>query len=106
MQGFQQPTSGLAGITATNAKVLMASAYPNPSSNTVYLEVNLPSFSLVHFTIYDMNGKALMNGDFTADALHGTIQKLDFSSLSSGMYLIAISSNQESIQNLKIQINK
>ena len=97
MQGFQQPTSGLAGITASSTKVLLASVYPNPSSNTVYLEVNLPNTVPVHYTVYDMNGKALM---------HATTQKLDFSSLSSGMYLISISSNQELIQSLKIQINK
>lgn len=106
LQGFQQPTSGLAGITASSTKVLLASVYPNPSSNTVYLEVNLPNTVPVHYTVYDMNGKALMNGDFTADAMHATTQKLDFSSLSSGMYLISISSNQELIQSLKIQINK
>ncbi len=105
-QGFQQPTSAPVGITFVNAKVIRANAYPNPALNEVFLEVNLPSVALVTYKVLDMNGKELVTGNFMADAQYPSIQKLDFSGISNGMYLITLSSNQENLKNIKIQINR
>ncbi len=104
LQGFQQPTSGLAGINVKNA-ALISTAYPNPAANQVYLEITLPESSAISYKIFDMSGKELMSGNFIAEAMHTTSRKLDVSDLSNGMYLIALSADAQSIQNIKIQIN-
>ncbi len=104
-QGFQQPTSVASGITSSSSKVVIASAYPNPASNEIFLEVTLPTTAMVTYKVFDLNGKELITGNFTADALHTTIQKLNLENASNGMYLISLFSNIENIQNIKIQIN-
>ncbi len=106
LQGFQQPTSGFAGITAVTTKIITANVYPNPSKNDVYLEVTLPEMTNITYKVFDLNGKELYSGNFNADALHTTTEKLDFSRFSNGMYLITLYSNDERLQNFKIQINR
>lgn len=105
LQGFQQPTSGLSGITNIAPKLITATIYPNPSQGNIYLEVTLPASSTLTYKIFDLNGKELQAGEFTADALHTTIQKLNCSGFSSGMYLLSLSSNEVPLQNFKFQIN-
>ena len=105
LQGFQQPTSGLAGINASKKSVWITTAYPNPAINQVFLELTLAVNSTVTYKIFDMNGKELLIGNFITEAMHTTIKKLDVAGLSNGMYLISLYNNGESIQNIKIQIN-
>lgn len=106
MQGFQQPTSGLAGITALPLQHQYASAYPIPGHNLLNLEVNLDVNATVQFKIYDLSGKEITQGAFLADANHQTIQQIDISQMSSGMYMLILSQNEQFLQNIKIQINQ
>ena len=104
LQGFQQPTSGLAGITASKNSALISSVYPNPASSQVFLEINLPNTTNISYKIFDMSGKELLSGNFTAEAFQTSVKKLDMADLSNGMYLISLFAGSESIQNTKIQI--
>ncbi len=106
MQGFQQPTSGLTGITALPKQNQYASAYPIPGHDLLNLEVNLNESATVQFKIYDLSGKEITQGVFLTDANHQTIQQIDISKMSSGMYLLILSQNEQFIQNIKIQINQ
>jgi hypothetical protein len=104
-EGFQQPEANLTGITSLKKSLVSASVYPNPAAGNFYLEVTLPSSANITYKIYDMAGKEVRNGGFAADALHTTITKIDASTLSSGMYMIALQNGESALQNFKIQIN-
>lgn len=105
LQGFQQPTSGLSGITANLNAAPITSLYPNPANSEVFLEFTFPSIAFITYKMYDMNGKELLSENLTTEPMHTTIRKLDISGLSSGIYMLSMYADAESIKNFKIFIN-
>ncbi len=103
-QGFQQPGNASVGITANKMPVITSSLYPNPAGNTAWLEITLPDAGAVTYHIFDMNGKDLMSGTITCDAMHTSMQKLNLSSFSNGMYMVTLYSGAGQLQNFKLQI--
>jgi len=67
--GVQQPfeISVVTGIEETKSINLTVSAYPNPTTDYLALEVKDYELSTVHFQLYDMNGKLLQREKITSN---------------------------------------
>jgi len=68
-EGVQQPyeisiVTGLEGVKGINLSV---SAYPNPTTDYLTLEVQEFELSNLHFQLYDMNGKLLQSEKITGN---------------------------------------
>ncbi|MEN8224478.1 MAG: T9SS type A sorting domain-containing protein [Bacteroidota bacterium] len=67
--------------------------YPNPASTTTTIEYTLNRDGDILFTVFDINGKAVVNEKLSED--QGTHQyKLDCSSLPHGMYVVSINTGK------------
>lgn len=67
--GVQQPyeISVITAIEEANGITLSVSAYPNPTTDYLTLEVKDFELSNIHFQLYDMNGKLLQNEKITGN---------------------------------------
>jgi hypothetical protein len=104
-QGFQQPQQGGVGIPSVKNSTPLIALYPNPANSELFLELTMPYASAINYKIFDMNGKELLSGNFTADAMHTTLKKINAENLSSGMYLVSVNAGSENIRNIKIQVS-
>jgi Secretion system C-terminal sorting domain len=68
-QGVQQPyeISVVSGIEEAKGISLSVSAYPNPTTDYLILEVMDFDLSALTFLLYDMNGKLLQNKKITSN---------------------------------------
>ncbi|MDD2386726.1 MAG: T9SS type A sorting domain-containing protein, partial [Bacteroidales bacterium] len=68
-QGVQQPfeISVVTGLEEAKGINLSVSAYPNPTTDYLTLEVKDFELSNLHFQLYDINGKLLQNEKITSD---------------------------------------
>ena len=68
-QGVQQPfeISVVTGIEQAKGINLNCSAYPNPTTDYLTLEVKEFEFSNLHFQLYNMNGKLLQKETITGN---------------------------------------
>lgn len=60
--------------------------FPNPSNNVLSLQIN-SDFSVTNINIYNMLGQLVLSQDITSETI-------DISSLESGSYLLAVTTNQ------------
>lgn len=105
-QGFQQPLPEDSNVSIINIfQEVNVLAYPNPTSQSVFLEFNSDKELELQIDLYDMGGKKLSpgsNNQFTV--LGKSIKKVDLSSFSSGLYIIRLSSQKQKIsQSIKVQ---
>lgn len=79
--------------------------YPNPSHGLVNLAYKLPAKSQVGISVYNVTGKLVKQLNFvSANAASGKLN-IDFSSLSSGTYMVKINANNQSVTH-KLMIEK
>jgi hypothetical protein len=71
-QGVQQPyeISVLTGLEEAKGINLTVSAFPNPATDYLILEVKDFELSALHFQLFDMNGKLLQNEKIAANQTH------------------------------------
>ena len=67
VQGVQQPyeISVASGVEEAKEITLSVSAYPNPTTDFLQLEINHEMLKDLSFQLYDMNGKILQSGKIT-----------------------------------------
>ncbi len=63
--------------------------YPNPAKNQINVDLSNISGSLQTITIYDMSGRVLNSQNYSG-VVRNSIESIDISSLSSGIYLIEV----------------
>ncbi len=68
------------------------SLYPNPSKESVYLQLGNIAFAEAEFDIYDMAGRFI-----TSQEINSTRTQIDLSHWSSGMYLIKLTIDNQTI---------
>ena len=91
-QGFQQPDNQSVGIVdvANNIKI---SAYPNPTTDKVIVEINAEAESQFSFQVYNALGQLVLLPASLQQTDSVTVHQFDFSLLSPANYFIAINSN-------------
>ena len=84
----------VAGIAQKETSATNISVYPNPTNETLIIDLNLNSAQNITITILDLNGKSILSENM--GILNGhTKQSINISSLPKGSYLIRITEGNE-----------
>lgn len=94
--------SGKTGISEQTAQTHLE-VYPNPASNQLYIKSGADDNNAIHYTLYDLSGKALTQGFINAmEARNG--QSISIENLSTGLYILSVrNSTGEKIIKVKKQ---
>ncbi len=75
-------------------------AYPNPTSNKVFVEIKLPNLEKATIVVYDMLGRELIHRQLNTTT--ATIEQLDISAFPEATYLIKVQVDKHTIWTNKI----
>jgi hypothetical protein len=90
--GINKWIGGTVGLTTPNTESLSLHAYPNPSSNLVYVETNTSFKKDVTVSIVDMLGKVISIKNYAA---WSNPLILNLSTFENGVYLVRVSSGDD-----------
>ncbi len=98
-EGVQQPyeISVVTGLEETKGINLSVSAYPNPTTDYLTLEVKDVELLNLHFQLYDMNGKLLQNEKIT-----GNQTSIVMSNLLPATYFVKVIQGNKEVKTFKI----
>ena len=98
-EGVQQPYEifVVTGIKEAKSMNITASAYPNPATDYLTLEVNDFEFSTLRFQLYDLSGKLLQDKKIT-----GKHTKIVMSDLIPATYFVKVILDNTEIKTFKI----
>jgi len=94
-QGVQQPFILATGID--EAKGITLSAYPNPTTDYLTLEVKDFDLSALHFQLYDMQGKLLQREKITSNQT-----RIALSNLVPATYFVKVTESSKELKTFKI----
>ena len=96
--GIQLP---LQIVTLSNPEVtsvqLTAKAYPNPSTDFVFLSLTEASYEEMEYALYSMNGSLVCQSNVTASET-----SIDLRTLAVGTYVLRVTQHQNEIKTFKI----
>jgi hypothetical protein len=97
-QGVQQPYEISSVLVIDNPTInVQLSAYPNPTSNFLQLNVGKADLSACSFQLIDINGKLL-----ESRKINNSIEKIGLENLSSATYFLKVSINNKEVKIFKI----
>ena len=98
-QGVQQPYEiyVVTGIEAAKGINLTVSAYPNPTTDYLTLEVNAFELSTLNFQLYDMQGRLLQS-----DKITGTQTRISMGGLVPATYFVKVTEGKKEVKTFKI----
>ncbi|TVR81510.1 MAG: T9SS C-terminal target domain-containing protein [Chitinophagaceae bacterium] len=103
-QGFHQPEKLSVGISSNSLSIWDVNVFPNPTSNSVFLEISASSDVDINVELFDVLGKKikpLQNGHLINGQMKIT---LDMSPFASGVYFVRLTeSNGNSTETIRIQ---
>lgn len=101
-QGVQQAfkISVVSGIEEAKGINLSVTAYPNPTTDFLSLEVKEFELSNLNFQLYDMNGKLLQSGKIT-----GNETSIVMSNLVPATYFVKVTEGNKEVKTFKISKN-
>ncbi len=80
--------------------------FPNPVSNVLTIEADLPEQEKAELTVYDMQGKFLYQTTVFGDSESILRHQLDVNALSNGMYIIQLQSSNNWIREKFVKVGK
>jgi hypothetical protein len=83
-QGFQQTRLAVTSVKEISELTVLITAYPNPTSDHVYLKVEDEAENL-HFEVYNTTGKLLRRGRIETNPV-----QIPFNDQSSAVYFIRV----------------
>ena len=92
-QGFQQPYYSITSIKEIELDKINLSVFPNPTHDFINIQVNIPEGTQMIVEISDATGRILKNSKIINNS--GIIE-FDLQSLSSGIYILKVSSKDMS----------
>ena len=97
-QGVQQTyeISILLGIEDNSIK-LELTAYPNPTTNYLTLNVGKAELSILNFQLYDMGGKLIESNKITS-----TTETIRMENLPSSTYFLKVTNNNKEVKSFQI----
>lgn len=104
-QGFEQPyPSGTVGIQDPADAGMAITLYPNPASDQVSVTVRSDKNASYRFRITDLLGKEIASALYPASSI-GMVYHFDVSNMSSGLYLLVVTSEDQKFSKT-IRFNK
>jgi hypothetical protein len=97
-QGFHQSSYEIETAIETEMGIeLNLKVYPNPTTDFLILETGQFDLKEIQYQILDLKGSVLENNSFI-----NTMERLDFSSYTNGIYFIIIKQENQIIKSFKI----
>ena len=98
-QGVQQPyeISVVSAIDEAKGISLSVTAYPNPTTDYLKLEIEKNELKDLSFTLYDVNGKLLQS-----EKINDTEARIDMSHYIQSTYFVRVFNGNEPIKEFKI----
>lgn len=92
-ENISQETAPTTGVDESEAAGLihgmqMYDLYPNPAGTEINVSYALPSSGMLQYRIYDLGGKAVLNGSYNASGGGILTQKIQVESLQPGTYIL------------------
>ncbi len=94
-QGFHQPSLKVVSLVPDN--LISITAFPNPTAEILYLQINEESLSDFLYEMYDVNGKQVMNGKIIKSTT-----EITFINQAPAMYFIKVLKENRCVKNIKI----
>lgn len=95
-QGIQQSSqSGTLGIPSLNTPLV--AVFPNPAIEEIHIQVKDSNSPLVHYYLYDQQGRLLMNNPIVSST-----HKIELQNLQTGTYLLKITAKNARHKAFKI----
>lgn len=96
--GMQQPFEILTLSTSSVPQIqLMASVYPNPTSQYINLSVQEFDLTNLQYTLVDLQGKVIVNAKVLQN-----ITPIDLSFLAAANYFLQVTQNNQNLKTFKI----
>ncbi|MCI4670568.1 MAG: T9SS type A sorting domain-containing protein [Bacteroidia bacterium] len=95
-QGYHQPVLKVTSIENLAPNLGNIKVYPNPSSGTIFIESERSQSLELH--LMDMRGRVLIQKNVNA-----TMNSLDLSTLSRGIYILRMSDGRKAIKSVRIE---
>lgn len=102
LQGVQQPIEviEIPGTSVESEILISLDVFPNPTNETLKLQLrDLENHSL-QYQLYNMNGRCLKESK-----IHSSITEISLEALSPAMYILNISENNQTLKSYKILKN-
>lgn len=95
-QGFHQVFTEVVETLATPDQLVEINVFPNPASQQ--LTISSPESSVIHYTLYDLNGAKVASGNFKEST------QLAIHRYAKGMYQLLLTNDQEQLlETFKVQ---
>lgn len=88
--------STLSGHHTTSVK-LNAEMYPNPTSDYIILDVNNNDLHGLHYILYDISGKIILNGKVESEKT-----SISMKNFTAGVYILKVNSTSKKLKTFKI----
>lgn len=97
-QGVQQPyeISVVLGVENTHIE-LEISAYPNPTSGDLTLQLGNADVSLLQFQLFDLNGKLIHS-----QKIANSTERVSMNDLPNAVYFLKVNDNKNTLKSFKI----
>ncbi len=96
-QGFHQAKLTVTAIEELDDLLMQISAYPNPTSNILKLSVKNSGKEELHYTLYTLDGKMLMQKQIESD-----LSEISMMNYVSAIYFLKVTSNNSTLKTFKI----
>ena len=97
-QGFQQPDKDIITVIHSSEFLVDVNVFPNPVSDQLQIRINTDRILTdLSIEVEDMFGKLLKNVSVSASNSLDQAISLDFLNVSSGVYIVSVSSQKEQI---------
>jgi len=96
-QGFHQAKLTVTAIEELDDLLMQISAYPNPTSNYLKLSVKNSGKEELHYTLYTLDGKMLMQKQIESD-----FSEISMMNYISAIYFLKVSTGDSTLKTFKI----
>jgi hypothetical protein len=96
-QGFNQTKLVITAIGTLVELQYVIVAYPNPTSDFVFLKTDSKNLKNLEYVLYESTGSMLLR-----KTISSTIESIDFRGLAAGVYLLEVLENQKLVKTFKI----
>lgn len=102
-QGFQQPEDFTIGIRSIVAADVFVNLYPNPTAQSIRMDLKYGENSRLKIELIDVLGRVLNSDNLEVTKNLVSNYQLDVSALSAGMYMFRLTDNGKLLNTYKFQ---
>ncbi len=104
-QGFAQPEPPLITVNVNQFSFADGKVFPNPVTDNLFVQLNLPNYDDVSIELIDMLGKTQLVNIIKQETIGKSIYQLNMQNIDAGIYFVRIVSVKNQL-NKTVKVNK